>query len=136
MPLRPPARLAVRAGLAGVALCAGLVGCSSASAPAASGSSTTTVSPSATASVQDITITYRGGTISPPPDKVVVPLGTHVHLTVTSDMADEVHNHLTDEEKEVSSGGTVTFDFVADQPGVYEVELHHADKVLTQLQVQ
>jgi predicted secreted protein len=58
-----------------------------------------------------------------------------VHLTVTSDVAEEVHNHYNDKEVEVAAGGTATFDFVATQQGVYEVELHHANKVLMQLQV-
>jgi hypothetical protein len=87
------------------------------------------------ASVKDISITYKGGQIDPTPGKVQVPVGTHVHLTVTSDVAEEVHNHYDDKEVEVPAGGTATFDFVATNPGVYEVELHHSDKVLVQLQV-
>jgi hypothetical protein len=66
-----------------------------------------------------------------------VPVGSHVHLVVTSDVAEEVHNHYDNEEKEIpDGGGTVTFDFVVQQPGVYEVELHHSNKLLLQLQVQ
>jgi plastocyanin len=110
-----------------------LAGCSSASSGGA-GSSGGTGS-SAAAATKDIVITYKNGQIDPPPGKVQVPVGTHVHLTVTSDVAEEVHNHYDDKEVEVPAGGTATFDFVATNPGVYEVELHHADKVLTQLQV-
>jgi plastocyanin len=88
-----------------------------------------------TATTKDIAITYKDGQIDPPPGKVQVAVGTHVHLTVTSDVAEEVHNHYDDHGLEVPAGGTATFDFVATNPGVYEVELHHADKVLTQLQV-
>ncbi len=123
-----PARLLLALG-AGVAVVV-LAGCgSSSSGGAATGSA------AASAAVKDIAITYQGGQIDPPPSKVAVPVGTHVHLTVTSDVADQVHNHYNDKEVEVPAGGTATFDFVATQPGVYEVELHHADKVLMQLQV-
>jgi plastocyanin len=105
-----------------------LAGCGSASSGGSGGSSSA-------AATKDISITYKDGRIDPPPSKIEVPVGTHVHLTVTSDVADEVHNHYDGKEVEVSAGGTATFDFVATNPGVYEVELHHADKVLMQLQV-
>ena len=107
-----------------------LAGCgSSSSGGGGSGGS------SSTAATKDIAITYKDGQIDPAPSKVQVPIGTHVHITVTSDVAEEVHNHYDDKEVEVPAGGTATFDFVATNPGVYEVELHHADKVLMQLQV-
>jgi plastocyanin len=118
-----------------VLLAAALVvaGCSSAGSTGTTPSGS--VGPVGSASVKDISITYKGGQIDPTPGKVQVPVGTHVHLTVTSDVAEEVHNHYDDKEVEVPAGGTATFDFVATNPGVYEVELHHADKVLVQLQV-
>lgn len=125
---RRPARLLLALG-AGIAVVV-LAGCgSSSSGGAATGSA------AASAAVKDIAVTYKGGQIDPPPGKIAVPVGTHVHLTVTSDVAEEVHNHYNDKEVEVPAGGTATFDFVATEPGVYEVELHHADKVLMQLQV-
>jgi hypothetical protein len=134
-------RRTVRAALAAMAAALVLVlaACSSGSGAAggsASGTATSTGGASGTSAVKDIAITYKDGTITPPPDKVVVPVGTHVHLTVTTDVAEEVHNHYDNNEQEVAAGGTATFDFVAANPGVYEVELHHADKVLVQLQVQ
>ena len=110
---------------AGVGLSLLLAACSSSGSVAASSGAPT----------KDIAITYTNGQIDPPAGKVQVAVGTHVHLTVTSDVAEEVHNHYDDDEVEVPAGGTATFDFVATNPGVYEVELHHADKVLMQLQV-
>jgi hypothetical protein len=101
---------------------------------AASGAGSGSASPSAT---KTIDVSYTNGVITPPPDKVIVPIGTAVHLVVRLDVADEVHNHYDNVEKEVPpGGGTVTFDFVAQQPGVYEVELHKANKQLLQLQIQ
>jgi plastocyanin len=117
------ASLAVLLGLA-------LAGCSSSGSGGAAGTGSSSSAPT-----KDIAISYKGGQIDPPPGKVQVAIGTHVHLTVTSDVAEEVHNHYDDKEVEVPAGGTATFDFVATNPGVYEVELHHADKVLMQLQV-
>jgi len=127
MPLRrTPAVLAAAAVGLGLLLAA----CSSSGSGPAGGSGTTSA-----AATKDIAITYKAGQIDPPPSKIQVPVGTHVHITVTSDVAEEVHNHYDDKEVEVPAGGTATFDFVATDPGVYEVELHHADKVLMQLQV-
>ena len=108
-----------------------LAGCSSSSG--GSGSTNPATSRPATA---DIAITYKNGTIDPEPNTVTLSAGTHVHLTVSSDVAEEVHNHYNDKEVEVPAGGTATFDFVVTEPGVYEVELHHANKVLVKLQVE
>ncbi len=115
--------------LAAATLAIGLLaGCGASSSGGSGGSASA-------AATKDISITYKGGQIDPPPSKIEVPVGTHVHITVTSDVAEEVHNHYNDQEIELQPGGTATFDFVATNPGVYEVELHHADKVLMQLQV-
>jgi uncharacterized cupredoxin-like copper-binding protein len=122
-PLRRATLLVLAAALA-VGL---LAGCGSSSSGGSGGS--------ASAATKDISITYKNGQIDPPPSKIEVAEGTHVHITVTSDVAEEVHNHYNDQEIELQPGGTATFDFVATNPGVYEVELHHADKVLMQLQV-
>ena len=124
----PLRRAAVLLAAAGVAVSLLLGACSSSGSGGTSGSVTA-------AQTKDISITYKDGQIDPPPGKIAVPVGTHVHLTVTSDVAEEVHNHYNGKEVEVPAGGTATFDFVATEPGVYEVELHHADKVLMQLQV-
>jgi plastocyanin len=123
--------------LASAALATGLLlaGCGSSSSGGTGPSGTVGSGSPSAAATKDIAITYKDGQIDPAPGKVQVPVGTHVHLTVTSDVAEEVHNHYDGKEVEVPAGGTATFDFVATNPGVYEVELHHADKVLTQIQV-
>ena len=70
-------------------------------------------------------MTIADGKVAPDPGrKVEVATGDHVHLSVTSDHADEVHVHGYDIEKEVSAGGTVTIDFTAGIPGQFEVEAH------------
>jgi hypothetical protein len=65
------------------------------------------------------------------------PAGQHVRLTVTSDAADEVHVHEPyDMEFALEAGTPATEEFVADQPGLVEVELHESGKQLTQLLVK
>jgi plastocyanin len=108
-----------------------LAGCGSAPGAAAGGTS----SPSQGTAVTVINIKYSGGQITPAPSKIQVAIGTRVQINVTSDVPEQVHNHYDGKEIEVPAGGTAVFAFTATQPGVYEVELHHANKVLTQLQV-
>lgn len=138
MPRRWPARARCVALALVVAL--GVAGCGSSPAPAVSGSPTGAApgvgSGSPAAGVQVISVTYANGVITPPEGRVVVPLGHRVEIRVTSDVAEIVHNHFNNQEQDVAAGGTVTFDFTADKPGVYEVELHKSDKLLLELQVQ
>jgi heme/copper-type cytochrome/quinol oxidase subunit 2 len=86
--------------------------------------------------VQLITVTYAGGVISPPEGRVPVKLGSKVEIRVTSDVSEIVHNHFNNVEHDVAPGGTVVFDFTADRPGIYEVELHKSNKLLLELEVQ
>jgi len=108
----------------------------SASPPAAAPS---TSPPSASPSPDDrqvITLTYAGGKAGGDTGRVRVRLGTTVLLRVTSDVADEVHVHGVDEYVDLVPGRQVEREFVADTPGVFEVELHDAGTLLTRLQVQ
>jgi heme/copper-type cytochrome/quinol oxidase subunit 2 len=82
-----------------------------------------------------IRVTVVDGTVTPPPSRVAVPLGSPVALTVTSDVADEIHVHGYELEEPVAAGGSVTIQFTADQAGLFEVETHETEKLLLQLQV-
>src|SRR5690348_7754006 len=98
-----------------------VAGCGSGGGNGSGGSGSTPVGSSRT----NVKVTIAGGKVAPDPSrKVEVATGDHVHLSVTSDHADEVHVHGYDIEKEVSAGGTVTMDFTADIPGQFEVEAH------------
>jgi hypothetical protein len=78
-----------------------------------------------------VEVTIAAGKVAPDPSrKVEVATGDHVHISVTSDHADEVHVHGYDIEKEISAGGTVTIDFTADIPGQFEVEAHKLPRPL------
>lgn len=67
--------------------------------------------------------------------RVEVDTGERVLLVVTSDVADEVHVHGVDITREVEAGGTVEVDFVADIPGVFEIELEQQGLPLVELVV-
>jgi Cupredoxin-like domain len=93
---------------------------------ATSGSSFASATPSSSPGATNVEVTIANGMVTPDPSrKVEVATGDPVHISVTSDQADEVHVHGYDIEKEVSAGGTVTIDFTADIPGQFEVEAHH-----------
>ncbi len=85
---------------------------------------------------QVINITVQGGAVSGVEPRTPVPVGTTVRLSVTSDAVDEIHVHGYDLTEQVDAGQAVQLEFLADRPGVFEVELHDSRVVLTRLQVQ
>jgi hypothetical protein len=114
-----------------LALVLPLAGCAG-KAPAATGSSGTASSTAA----QKIVVTITHGKASGDTGRIPVKLNSHVAIQVTSDTADEVHLHGYDIEKELVPGKPSTISFVADQTGIFEVELHKANVVILHLQVQ
>ena len=84
---------------------------------------------------QVITLAVAGGQVTGDIDRVEVPVGTSVRLSITTDVADEVHVHGYEITRAVTPGQAIQIEFVADQPGVFEIELHDDRKVLTRLQV-
>ena len=113
--------------------------------PTASPTSPTSSSPSAPASsptaaatpaVQELELVVSGSKVSGDTGTVDVKRGQPVRLTVTSDVADEVHVHGADVGKDVEAGGTVVLEFTQQAAGRFEVELEGARRVLTRLQVR
>jgi len=107
---------------------------SSTTAPAAassgSSSSPSTASSSAPAALT-ITAAVADGKVTPAAKQYDVPLGTPVHIEVTSDKKGEIHVHGYELEGQVTKdGGTVSIDFVANTPGLFEVESHVSDLLL------
>lgn len=100
-----------------------------------SGGPAPTTPSSAVPAVQHLTLTVSGDSVTGDTGTVPVQLGQPVELTVTSDVADEVHVHGADVGKAVPAGGTVVLDFVQNAPGRFEVELEKRKRVLTRLQV-
>lgn len=88
------------------------------------------LTPTVTADGAQLVELHRGH-----PQRYAVPLGSTVELVVASDVADAVHLHGYDRTGYVTAGATVTLRFVADVPGVFEVELERSGEQLGQLQV-
>ncbi|WP_327309515.1 hypothetical protein OG730_32155 [Streptomyces sp. NBC_01298] len=111
---------------------------------AASGQSTHTHTPAAPPSMtpeaeradRTVTITVRDGKVSPVPGRVEVTRGERVALRVTSDRADTLHVHGFDKELALPAGQEATLILTADRTGLFEVETHESDLVLTQLLVR
>jgi hypothetical protein len=131
----------LRAALVGLPLVLALAGCAgkpadSAAATSTSASAASSASGTPSAGTQQrIEVTFANGKAGGDTGRVQVAEGTSVTLVVTSDVADEVHVHGYDIEKELTPGAPVTLQFDATIAGVFEVELHHASTVLLRLQV-
>ncbi|MEO8696527.1 MAG: hypothetical protein ABI658_23650 [Acidimicrobiales bacterium] len=101
-----------------------------------SGTSTTSPSTSIdTSAATTIEVGYAGGTITGGGKRSAV-LGQAVVIKVTSDVADEVHLHGYDKKADAAPGSVATITFVADKPGIFEVELEKKGLKLFELEVK
>ncbi|GIG92269.1 cupredoxin domain-containing protein [Plantactinospora endophytica] len=92
--------------------------------------------PAVTGTVESVTVSITGGTVSPAPGRIEVSRGQTVRITTTSDVADMVHVHGYDKSVTLQAGVAGTVEFVADRDGLYEVETHGQDLQLFQLVVR
>jgi hypothetical protein len=106
-------------------------GSSSASAPAAPGLAPAPAAPT----VRTISITVRGAKASGETGQVTVPLGTPLVVSVTSDVADEIHVQGYQRTAKVPAGATASLAFTANIPGVFEVALEGSHLALVELHV-
>jgi hypothetical protein len=116
--------------------CAGTDPAAPTDAAPRSASASSAPSSSAAESGQRIDVRVSGGQVSGDTGRVPVPAGEPVTLTITSDVADEVHVHGYDLTAELAPNVAAELTFAATIPGVFEVELHDAGTVLLTLQVQ
>ncbi|HEX2023602.1 MAG TPA: hypothetical protein VHF00_02790, partial [Acidimicrobiales bacterium] len=65
-----------------------------------------------------------------------VPLNERVRLRVTSDLEEEVHVHGYNHRFQVGPTGPAEITFIANLPGVFEVELEKSHKRLLNLEVR
>ncbi len=82
-----------------------------------------------------IEVTVTEGVVTAP-DRPEVELGSTVLLVVTADITDEVHVHGYDYFLDVEPGGTFELEFVADIPGIFEVEMETSHDLLLELVVR
>ncbi|MFB7180854.1 hypothetical protein ACFCYI_24535 [Streptomyces sp. NPDC056257] len=83
-----------------------------------------------------VTVTVRDGKVSPAPARTELRRGERVALRVTSDRADTLHVHGYDKELALPAGQEATLILTADRTGLFEVETHESNLVLTQLLVR
>jgi hypothetical protein len=121
----------------------GLVGCGGSEAPKAAaptksvaGPNSTRTKPGATNDQPTVRVAVKDGKVVSGGGKHNIKLGSEVVLEIVSDKADQVHVHGYDKEAELTAGKPTRIEFTADIPGVFEVELHHAELQLCELQVQ
>ena len=62
--------------------------------------------------------------------------GRNVVITVTSDVAEEVHLHGYDLSADVAPGAPATIRFTADAPGRFEIELENSGVQIAELEVR
>jgi heme/copper-type cytochrome/quinol oxidase subunit 2 len=104
-------------------------------AVAVGGCGTQSAAPAASGPAVTVTVTVAGGKVRTPGRRVAVRRGRTVRIVVTSDTADEFHLHGYDRELELKPGVPGVLRFVADQPGVFEAELHGSGARAFQLRV-
>jgi len=120
-------------------------------APGSDGSSTSTPAPNTTAAPQDTTVASAPTTteiglleftfgvasgVVEGPDRIEVSRGDLVAIIVTSDQADEVHLHGYDVFAAVGPDTPARLEFLADIPGVFELELEGAHLVVSEIEVR
>lgn len=82
-----------------------------------------------------VEIAIAGGQVSPPSGWLELRKGQTITITITSDVADEVHVHGYDLKAALTPGKPVTLRFEVNMTGVFQVETHESKLVLTQLAV-
>ncbi|MFD7861242.1 hypothetical protein [Streptomyces sp. NPDC059783] len=107
-------------------------------AEAAPGTDASSAAPDDSAPDDTVTVdvAVRDGKVSPAPGRTEVGKGRTVRLRVRSDRDDTLHVHGYDKEARLPAGRTVTVTFTADRTGLFEVETHESDLLLTQLVVR
>jgi hypothetical protein len=84
-----------------------------------------------------IKVTFDGDSVTPNGERVEVSTGQDVQLDITADVAGEIHVHSTPEQEvEYPAGESSQTIKGIDQPGTVDVESHHLDKVIVQLEVR
>jgi FtsP/CotA-like multicopper oxidase with cupredoxin domain len=85
---------------------------------------------------KEIVVTVAGNKVTPPTGRIEVRQAATVRITVTSDVADELHVHGYDLQATLPAGQPASIDLRADRTGLFEVETHASHLVLFQLVVR
>ena len=100
--------------------------------------SATSASTSGASTQADVVIEvgFAGGAVTVDQDRVEVTQGQTVGIVLASDVAEAAHVHGYDLSVPVAAGATAEVTFVADTPGVFEVELHESGTFLFEILVR
>lgn len=104
-------------------------------AAACGDSASTTASGVTVAAAAPIEVSYLGGKVSGTTSPTAAK-NAGVTITVTADVADEVHLHGYDLKADVAPGKPATFTFKATKTGIFEVELEKKGLKLFELTVK
>ena len=132
----------VRAAIIGCATVALMAGCGSSSgtSPTAAEpvpSTDSTASVSAQPDTLQMVLSIDGGTVEPTNQRLDAFVGQTISMSITSDVADELHVHSVPEHTfEIEPGKDQLFTFTVDVPGQVDVELHHSDRTVATLVVR
>ena len=85
---------------------------------------------------QTISARISDGKVDGVPARVEANRGTRIRIEVTNDRSDELHVHGYDKTVPLTAGSPAAVAFVADLPGVFEVETHDSGLLLFQLVVR
>ncbi|MFD3516561.1 hypothetical protein [Streptomyces sp. NPDC058657] len=83
-----------------------------------------------------VRIAVADGKVAPAPGRIALKKGQRIELAVVSDKDDTLHIHGYDRKVELPAGRLVSYAFVVDRAGLFEVETHGSDLLLTQLVVR
>jgi hypothetical protein len=83
-----------------------------------------------------LAVTVRGGSVVEGGSRQRATVNQPVTIRVTSDVADEVHVHGYNKTFQVAAGQRGEVTFVANIPGVFEVEFEKSGKLLFTLEVR
>lgn len=124
---------AVVAAAVSLAACSGGGGSST---PGVGSLATSTTVTSSAVSGRTVSITVAGSTVTPAPTQVDLPTGQTLTVVVTSDHDDVLHAHGFGIEQQIKAGVPATIALTGNDPGVYEVELHHPALMLLTVAVR
>jgi hypothetical protein len=94
----------------------------------------TTAGAATTGTTVKISVTDK--TVDPSGTKVEVKKGEPVTLLITATVAGELHVHSSPEEHVEFPKGTSAAQITLKQPGIVDVEDHHLNKLIVQLEVR
>lgn len=78
---------------------------------------------------------FEAGAVTTEASRVKARIGDTVEIIVTSDVAEEVHLHGYDIVADLEPGSATTMRFVADIPGIFEVEMENSGALIFELEV-